>query len=138
MTLRTKEKLDLSAYRLEKAKNLLNDAQLLYDAGSYESSVNRSYYSILTASKSILILRGVDAETHEGIKTMLSREFIKKGLLPKAFGEIFRSIQARRVDSDYGDYVEIGKDEALDSLNRAGVFVQKVEEVILSMIKEIQ
>jgi hypothetical protein len=35
----------------------------------------------------------------------LSREFIKPGLLSKEMGEIFRSLQARRVDSDYGDYV---------------------------------
>jgi len=40
---------------------------------------------------------------------MLSKEFIRTGLLPKNSGEIFRTIQARRTDSDYGDYVEISK-----------------------------
>lgn len=138
MTLSTKEKVDLSRYRLEKAKRLLKDALGLFDSHSYESSVNRSYYAILTASKAILILRGVDAETHEDIKTMLSREFIRTGLLPKEFGEIFRSVQARRVDSDYGDYVDIGKDEALDSLKRAEEFLQKIEELLLSLSKDIK
>lgn len=137
MTLSTKEKVDLSRYRFEKAKRLLQDAHGLFEAGAYESSVNRSYYAILTASKAILILRGVDTETHEGVKTMLSREFIRTGLLPKEFGEIFRSLQARRVDSDYGDYIEIGKDEALDSLNRAEEFLQKIEEVLAGMTKGI-
>ncbi|GAB4424814.1 MAG: hypothetical protein OHK0032_19150 [Thermodesulfovibrionales bacterium] len=40
------------------------------------------------------------------------------------------SIQARRIDSDYGDYVEIGVDEASDSLRRAEEFVKKAEEVL--------
>lgn len=136
MTLTKKDKIELSRYRLDKAKGILNDAQKLLDLDSYESSVNRSYYAVLIASKSLLILRGIDPETHEGVKMMLSKEFIKTGLLPKEFGETFRSIQARRMDSDYGDYVEISHDEASDSLERAQKFVQKAEEVSKMIIKQ--
>ncbi|MGB9715448.1 MAG: HEPN domain-containing protein [Thermodesulfovibrionales bacterium] len=137
MTLSIKDKVELSHYRLEKAKKLLKDALNLFNSGSYESSVNRSYYAVLTASKSLLILRGIDPETHEGVKTMLSKEFIRTGILPKETGETFRSIQARRIDSDYGDYIEIGIDEASDSLKRAKEFIKKVEEVSNKMIEEI-
>ncbi|MDE3056820.1 MAG: HEPN domain-containing protein [Bacteroidota bacterium] len=135
MTLSAQEKIDLSQYRFEKARKLLDDSRSLLDAGSFESSVNRSYYAILAASRAVLILRGIDAETHEGVKTMLSKEFIKTGKLPKHFGEIFRTVQARRVDSDYGDYTEIGHHEALDSLNRAEEFLGKIGEVLETMIK---
>lgn len=100
MTLSAKDKVELSQYRLERARKFLKDAQNLFDIGSYESSINRSYYAILSASKAILILRGADPESHEGIKTMLSKEFIRTGLFPKEFGETFRSIQSRRVDRD--------------------------------------
>lgn len=137
MTITVKDKIELSRYRLEKAKKLLRDALNLFNSGSYESSVNRSYYAVLTASRSLLILRGIDPETHEGAKTMLSKEFIRTGLLPKGLGETFRSIQARRIDSDYGDYVEIGIDEASDSLKRAEEFVLKVEEVSNRMIENL-
>jgi len=134
MTLNIKDKVDLSVYRMGKAKRLLEDARQLFNSGSYESSVNRSYYAVLTASRSLLTLRGIDAETHEGVKTMLSKEFIKTGLLPREFGETFRSIQARRVDSDYGDYVEIGNNEAADSLKRAEEFVGKVGNLVSKII----
>jgi len=134
MTLNIKDKVDLSVYRMGKAKRLLEDARQLFNSGSYESSVNRSYYAVLTASRSLLTLRGIDAETHEGVKTMLSKEFIKTGLLPREFGETFRSIQARRVDSDYGDYVEIGNNEAADSLKRAEEFVGKVGILVSKII----
>ena len=137
MTLSIDDKIELSRYRLEKAKKFLEDAVTLFDAGSYESSVNRAYYAVLTASKSLLILRGIDPETHEGVKTMLSKEFIKTGFLPKGFGETFRSIQARRLDSDYGDYIEIGHDEAEDSLNRAREFINKVEDTSNRIITKL-
>lgn len=135
MPLSIKDKIELSRYRLEKSKKLLSDAFNLFNSGSYESSINRSYFAVLTASRSLLILRGLDPETHEGVKTMLSKEFIKTRLLPKEFGETFRSIQARRIDSDYGDYIEIGKDEASDSLKRAEEFLRKVEDIANNLIE---
>jgi uncharacterized protein (UPF0332 family) len=128
--LTAEDKLDLAAYRMEKAGRLLDDAKRLFEAGSFESSVNRSYYAILSASRALLALRGMDPETHDGVKMMLSKEFIKAGLLPKEFGETFRSVQARRVDSDYGDYVEIGREEAADSLKRAQEFVARARQVM--------
>jgi len=137
MTLSAKEKIDLSRYRIDKAKRLLEDAQSLYDAASYESAINRIYYAVLTAARALLILRGIDPETHEGVKTMLTKEFIRTGLLPKEFGETFRSIQARRIDSDYGDYVEISIKEASESLKQSQEFVKKVEEVLNDMIEKI-
>lgn len=133
MTLSAKDKIELSRYRIEKAKRILHDAQTLLKDGSYESAINRSYYAVLAASRALLILRGIDPESHEDIKTMLSKEFLKTGLLPKAFGETFRSIQARRIDSDYGDYVEIGAKEASDSVKRAQEFVRKTEEVLKTL-----
>lgn len=136
MTLNKDDKKDLAKYRLEKADVFLNDAKTLLDASSYGSSANRSYYAMLTAARSLLILRGINADTHERVKTMISREFIKTGLFPKEMGEIFRNLQARRVDSDYGDYVEITEEEARDSLAKAERFVSEVKRVSHSILEE--
>jgi len=135
MSFSIKDKIELCLFRIEKARKILSDASTLYDNDSYESSINRSYYAVLTASRALLILRGIDPETHEGVKTMLSKEFIRTGFLPKEFGEIFRGIHARRIDSDYADYIEIGIDEASDSLKRAQEFVNKSEEVINTILE---
>jgi uncharacterized protein (UPF0332 family) len=129
MTLDKDDKRDLAAYRLDKAEAFLNDARTLLDTSSYGSSANRSYYAMLSAARSLLILRGISADTHDGVKTMLSREFIKTGLLPKEMGEIFRSLQARRVDSDYGDYVDITEEEARDSMAKAVRFLSEVKRL---------
>jgi len=137
MTMNIEDKIDLCKYRIEKSKKLISDATKLFDAASYESSVNRSYYAILTAAKALLVLRGIEPETHDGVKTMLSKEFIRTGLLPKEFGETFRGIYARRIDSDYGDYIEIGIDESAESLKRAYEFVEKVEVLAINILKDL-
>jgi len=68
MTLSAEDKIELARYRIEKAKRLLQDSSSLINTKSYESSVNRSYYAVLTASRALLILRGIDPETHEGVR----------------------------------------------------------------------
>lgn len=64
MTLSIEEKKALSKYRLEKADRLLKDAELLLKKSRWESSVNRSYYAVLSAAKAALILFGIDPKTH--------------------------------------------------------------------------
>ena len=134
MRLSAEDKVELSRYRMEKAKRLLADAERLLGSASHESSVNRSYYAVLTSARALLALRGADDETRDRVRTLLSKEFIRTGDLPRELGETFRSIQARRLDSDYGDYVEIGVDEASDSLKRAQAFVATAEEVMNRLV----
>jgi len=65
--------------------------------------VNRSYYAVLSASRALLILKGVDPATHSGCKTMLSMHFVKPGLLSRDMLEDFKILLAMRTDLDYGD-----------------------------------
>ena len=130
MTLSPAEKHDLACYRMEKAKSLLKDAEILLESGSFSSSANRSFYAVLAAARSLLALRGGNPETHEGVKAFLWKEYIKPRLLPIEAGEIFRMLQARRMDSDYGDYIEIGSEEATDSVRKARQFISEADRVL--------
>lgn len=135
MTFSAQEKNELARYRLEKAKSLLQDAETLLKASSNESSANRSYYAVLAAARALLALRGKTPESHEGVKVLLSKEFIKPGILPAHSGEIFRVLQARRMDSDYGDYIDIRPAEAEDSLRKATEFVSSAEKALEEILK---
>ena len=103
MTLNKKEKKALSKYRLNKAENLLADAELLLKEKRIESSINRSYYAALSAAKAALILFGIDPKTHEGAKVMVNKELILGGYLPKEYGKLFRNLLFEREDADYTD-----------------------------------
>ncbi len=52
MTLKIEDKIELVKYRIE----ILDDARKLFELNFYDSAVNRDYYSILTASRALLIL----------------------------------------------------------------------------------
>lgn len=61
-----KELLDLSKYRMEKAKNDLESSQLMIDNGKFSQSANRAYYAMFhTTTKQLN-----DATEH--VSTLLS------------------------------------------------------------------
>jgi uncharacterized protein (UPF0332 family) len=136
MTMSASDKADLARFRMAKAGGLVGDAETLLAASSYASSANRSYYAVLSAARGLLALRGLDAETHDGVKVLLSRDFIKPGIIAPRAAEIFRVLQARRMDSDYGDYVEIRQSEAEDSLEKAREFLALAGKTLDGLLED--
>jgi uncharacterized protein (UPF0332 family) len=136
MTLSKDEKAELARYRMSKARGLLADSETLLRASSFASSANRSYYAALSAARALLVTRGADPETHEGVKVLLSKDFIRPGILERDASEIFRVLQARRMDSDYGDYIDIGIVEAGDSFEKAKQFVEMAGKALETFLTD--
>lgn len=131
------EKKALSKYRMEKAERLLEDARLLLKEGRWESSVNRSYYSALSAAKGVLILFGIDPKSHEGVKTMVNKKLVMDGLIAKEHGRWFRNLLFEREDADYADYVSITSSDAEEAFNEASRFIEKMKEVAGTLISQL-
>ncbi|MCP5050760.1 MAG: HEPN domain-containing protein, partial [bacterium] len=62
-----KRQLDLSAYRIEKAKSALDSAELLLNGKKFSDSINRSYYSMFHTARALLALDKFDSKKHSGI-----------------------------------------------------------------------
>ena len=79
MTLTSEEKKAISEYRLEKTERFIKDAEILLMEKRAKPSINRSYYAMLNASKSALILFDIDPKTHEGVKTRVNKKLVMQG-----------------------------------------------------------
>lgn len=132
------EKIALSDYRFEKAKEALRDGILAFENSSLKVSANRAYYAVLHAIRSLLILKGIDPVTHDGAKTMFSLHFIKTRLLPPETLKIFNHLLLLRHDVDYGDFEEINKEDAKIALDKAKSFIETVEPVKQKLIREMK
>ena len=69
MTLSVDDKRVLSDMRFAKAREALADAQATLADGRLNNAVNRSYYAALNAVRALLILDGVNPESHSGAVT---------------------------------------------------------------------
>ncbi len=95
----------LAEYRIEKAWEFHNDANLLIQRNSQASAINRLYYALLNMVLALFLITDIHARSHKGIQQKFSEHFIKTGILDIWISKLFRKLQALREEADYGNYL---------------------------------
>lgn len=119
---------DLAVYRLNKARLLLKDAQLLFDAHQWSSANNRAYYCIFHAMRAVLALRQMDFKKHSGVISAFGRDFIHTGLFDRRFATIINNASIIRNHSDYDDFYICSGEETKQLIIDAEDFLQAVAQ----------
>jgi uncharacterized protein (UPF0332 family) len=119
--------IDLSKYRLEKAYDLLGQAEILFENQKYDGSINRSYYAIFNAMRSFLALLKLDSSTHAGVLSFYDRYLVKTNIFDKKFSKIAHSAFDSRQDSDYEDFYQPSKEDAEQQLQQAKSFLSEIK-----------
>jgi uncharacterized protein (UPF0332 family) len=122
---------------MEKAHEFLQDAKANFNEGRFRTAVNRAYYAALNVARALLVLEGVNPESHEGVVTMLSLRFVKPGLMDVQFIKDYKTLMARRTDVDYGDFDTISQGEAEDALTIAERFVTDIDRLRKKLLQEL-
>lgn len=117
----------LALYRLERAKELIDDSRKLFESGSYKSSNNRAYYAIFYAMRAVLALDEVDFKKHSGVIQYFQRNYIKTGILNKSYSDIIMDSSEIRNSSDYDDFYLASREEAIEQIEGAEKFYCAVE-----------
>ena len=117
----------LVQYRLERAYLTLKEARYMRKGDFFNAAINRLYYACFYAATGLLIARGIDAGTHNGVKTMLSFHFVRTNLLSLEHGSTYSNLFDKRHSGDYEDFAYC--DAALVDylLPRAEAFIKAVE-----------
>jgi uncharacterized protein (UPF0332 family) len=124
------EQKGLAKYRLDKAKQTLAEAQTLYKDEKWNGVLNRVYYSIFHAIRSLLALKGKDSSKHSGVITMFHKEFVKTRLLNKEVAKYAGKYFEKRASADYEDFKEFDKEDAKIGIDEAQMFLIEIEEAL--------
>ena len=113
--------------RIERAYLTLKEARYMRKGDFFNAAINRLYYACFYAATGLLIARGIDAGTHNGVKTMLSFHFVRTNLLSLEHGSTYSNLFDKRHSGDYEDFAYC--DAALVDylLPRAEAFIKAVE-----------
>lgn len=121
---------DLVQYRLSSAKERLESARLLLDAGQYKDSIGRSYYAIFTAVRAVLARDQVDFSKHAGVIAYFQREYIKSAIFDIKYSKILQRAFQIRNNCDYDDFFIVSKEDATEQYKNAADMVQAIETYI--------
>ncbi|RJS73088.1 HEPN domain-containing protein [Methanophagales archaeon] len=120
----------LIEYRRVRAKETLEDAKRLFDAGSLFSAVNRIYYAMFYEVTALLLTKNLSASKHSGVRALFNKEFVKTGKVKVDMGKFFGQMFDFRQKSDYGDFVRFEEDKVNEWLGKAEEFIEELEKVI--------
>lgn len=121
---------DLVQYRLSSAKERLESARLLLEAGQYKDSIGRSYYAIFTAVRAVLARDQVDFSKHAGVIAYFQREYIKSAIFDIKYSKILQRAFQIRNNCDYDDFFIVSKEDATEQYKNAVDMVQVIETYI--------
>lgn len=120
----------LVQYRLERAHEAIDEAKLLFEAGHLHTYVNRLYYACFYAMSALLLTKGMSASKHAYVRALLHREFIRPGIIPLKYGQIFDLLFNNRQKGDYSDLVKFQAEQVKPWLVEAREFVEFVASLI--------
>lgn len=118
---------ELSKYRYEQAKQCIKSANVLVAAEDYKGAVNRSYYAIFHAMRSVPALENKDFSKHSGVAAYFRKEYIKTGIFDIELSDIISSAFDVRSNSDYDDFYVISKEEVEEQIANAMKFCDEVK-----------
>ena len=103
------------------------DSVLLFNDGKYVDAVNRAYYSVFHAAKSLLHSIGREVKTHSGLISEIGFYMIEKNLIEKKYGTILRRLFESRETSDYVVGAVFDEDEVKKMLKDSEDFINMAE-----------
>lgn len=117
----------LALYRLQQAKESLEEARYLFSGGkSLRSVVNRLYYGMFYAVLALLIYEPYASSKHSGVLSYFGKRFVKSGDFPVSMGRCLNKAFELRQRGDYREYFELQEDQVQPLLNDADHFLSCV------------
>lgn len=126
----------LAKYRLEQAKENLEEAEALFNINKFKGANNRAYYSIFHAIKAILALEQTDFKKHSSVIAYFNKEYINKGIFSKELGKKVSEARFYREKSDYVDFYIVTKEECQEQIEAAKLMIENAEKYIKEKLEK--
>jgi len=124
----TKE--DLIKYRLLRARDTFEDAQILAERNKWNSTINRLYYSAYYAIMALLLNSDLKPTTHNGVKSNFTEHFIKTNKISKELGKIYSQLFTWRQKGDYDDMFDFNRDKVMPYFEPVKKLIETIEKIL--------
>ena len=130
MSLSNEERKILVSLELKKARETYEEIGVLIDAKRLNGAANRMYYAVFHAVCALLINDGHQVNTHKGSHALFNQKYIRTGVMPKEYGQLYNQLQTMREESDYNCAYDVEMEELEQRLEPAKKLIDAIEEYV--------
>lgn len=117
-------------YRLERARESIEEAKILMERGHINTFINRLYYACFYAVSALLLTNGLSSAKHSGVRSIFHQNFVKTGIVNIESGQFFDKLFDNRQKADYADLLRFNIDEVWYWYDEAKEFIIKIEMIL--------
>jgi uncharacterized protein (UPF0332 family) len=117
-------------YRLKRANESLEEAQMMATTKRWNTCVNRLYYACYYCTSALLLTQGIDSKTHNGVHSQFNLHFIKTAMVAKEHGNLFTDLMNMRAKGDYGDMFDYDEKKVKPLIPKVKKFIHDIEKLI--------
>ncbi len=122
---------DVARYKFEQAKDDLETAKILLEAGKYKAANNRAYYSCFHAVDAVLAKEPIAFKKHKDTLSYFNKNYVHTEIFPRNIGRKISRLEIIRHKSDYDTFYIASKDDAAEQIEVAEEVVELVKNYLL-------
>ncbi len=122
--------IEFAKYRLERAKEEYETAQLLYKENKLLAANNRAYYSIFYSIRAVLAMEKIDFKKHKDVLAYFNKNYVKTEIFPRQIGRRIVLASKVREDSDYDDEYEPSSESTYLQIETSQELIELVEKYL--------
>ena len=121
---------DYSNYRIQRAKETINEIQILVDNKLWNTAINRMYYACFYAVSALLIKNDVKTSSHSGTRQKFGQLFVKTGKIDRDLAKHYTDLFEKRQRGDYNDFFDYDEETVLRLFPLSKSFIDKINNLL--------
>ena len=115
---------------MSRAFESYDEAILLFNNKHYNACLNRFYYSCFYAVNALLISLNFSSSKHSGVRSLVNKELINSGKIPKNIGSVYNDLFELRQECDYKDSYNADIELVKPLIERAKAFIDFINNLL--------
>lgn len=113
------------------AAECIEDAQVLLAHDRLTAVVARTYYAMFHAATAVLLNDNIRRSSHHSLLAAFGERLVKTGRISREFFEHLREAFERRQQTDYEPLIQVDRQTAQESIDRAVDFVDACRQLMM-------
>lgn len=121
---------EIIRHQLHCSRTCIQEVLYLKEGSFYNAAMARLYYACFHAASALLIANEFETKTHNGIRTILGKEFVQTGKISPELGRFYTKLFNKRQDGDYDNFIFFDEKDLEEFYPQALIFIDAIERLI--------
>ncbi len=128
------ERRSICFHRIERGKETLHEARLLFSDELKFGTINRIYYALFYSVSALAMAYEFTTSKHTGLQGWFNKTFGRDETVGKELVNLYNKAYQYRSKGDYTDFPEVELEILQQMLQEAEPFINKMEELTIQKL----